>query len=267
MLFSSSSMHSKFPYLDFIYLLTAKEIKLRYKRTLLGFTWVLLNPFLQMLIIGMVFQFVVPMRIESYFLFLFAGLLPWGFFVNALLRSTPLLVQERSLIQKAAFPRELLVLSAVLANLFHTLIAVIVFIFFLAFVQASFSAGLVFFFTSLTWSLLLLLFLLFFTLAICLLAAALYVRFRDLFFVVQLLVQLLFYGVPVIYSLTMLPDFLRSWLYLNPLVSFVEVFRGIVLDLEFNASAAWGVALFSVVFLGFSLVFFRWQSKTFDDWF
>lgn len=267
MLSSFSSMRSKFPYLDFVYLLTAKEIKLRYKRTLLGFSWVLLNPFLQMLIIGVIFQYFVPMRVENYFLYLFAGLLPWGFFVNALLRSTPLLVQERSLIQKAAFPRELLVLSAVLANLFHTLVAVVVFLFFLAFLQSDFWAGLVFFFVSLSWSMLFFLFLSSFTLAICLLVAALYVRFRDLFFVVQLLVQLLFYAVPVIYSLEMLPDFLRSWLYLNPLVSFIEVFRGIVLSLEFNSAAAWGVALFSVVLLAFSLVFFRLQSKTFDDWF
>lgn len=266
-LFCFSSMRAKFPYLDFVYLLTAKEIKLRYKRTLLGFSWVLLNPFLQMLIIGTIFQFFVPMRVENYFLFLFAGLLPWGFFVNALLRSTPLLVQERSLIQKAAFPRELLVLSAVLANLFHTLVAVVVFLFFLAFLQSDFWAGLGFFFVSLSWSALFFLFLLFFTLATCLVVAALYVRFRDLFFVVQLLVQLLFYAVPVIYSLEMLPENFRNLLYLNPLVSFVEVFRAILLGLEFNGTAALGVAIFSILYLFFSIMFFHWRSKSFDDWF
>jgi ABC-type polysaccharide/polyol phosphate export permease len=254
-------------YLDFVFLLTKKEIKARYKRTLLGFLWVILNPFLQMLIIGLIFQFFVPMKIENYFLFLFAGLLPWNFFSTSLLRATPLIVQERSLIQKAAFPRELMVVSAVLANLFHTLVASLVFLLFLSFLKTSLIVGIFFFFSSLFLVCLLFVFLLFFTLATCLIVAALYVKIRDLIFIVQLSVQLLFYSVPVIYSLDMLPELFRKLLYFNPLVGFIEFFRFIVLGTVANFESLTLICCFSVTYLILAFIFFRKESKNFDDWF
>jgi ABC-type polysaccharide/polyol phosphate export permease len=254
-------------YIDFVLLLTKKEIQSRYKRTLLGFLWVILNPLLQMLIIGLVFQFFVPMKIENYFLFLFAGLLPWSFFTNSLLRTTTILVQERSLIQKAAFPRELLVVSAVLANLFHTLIASSVFLLFLVFLQSSLLAGIYFLFSRIFLFVIFFIIFLFFVLASCLIVSAEYVKFRDLNFIVQLAVQLLFYAVPVIYSLDMLPEFFRRILYWNPLVSFIEVFRAITLGMNFDIKTAILVALLSFIFLLLSLLIFKKESKNFDDWF
>lgn len=256
-----------FYYFDFIYLLTKKEIKLRYKRTILGLLWVILNPLLQMLIIGLVFQFFVPMKIENYFLFLFAGLLPWGFFSNSLLRTTPLLVQERALIQKAAFPREILVIAAVLANLFHTLVASGVFLFFLAFLQNSLISAVWFFVSRVFLSTFFLGFFLAFVLATCLIVSAIYVRLRDLNFIVQLGVQLLFYGVPIVYSLSMLPEAFRQILYFNPLVSFIEVFRYLFLGGEFNLFVSIAVALLSLPYLLLALWIFRKESKNFDDWF
>ncbi len=254
-------------YVDFVWLLTKKEIQSRYKRTLLGFLWVILNPLLQMLIIGLVFQFFVPMKIENYFLFLFAGLLPWSFFTNSLLRTTPILVQERSLIQKAAFPRELLIVSAVLANLFHTLIASSVFLLFLVFLQSSLLAGIYFLLSRIFLFVIFFIIFLFFVLASCLIVSAEYVKFRDLNFIVQLGVQLLFYTVPVIYSLDMLPEFFRQILYWNPLVSFIEVFRAITLGTNFDIETAILVALLSLIFLFLSLFIFKKESKNFDDWF
>jgi len=254
-------------YFDFVSLLTKKEIKARYKRTFLGFLWVILNPLLQMLIIGLVFQFFVPMKIENYFLFLFAGLLPWNFFANSILRATPLLVQERALIQKAAFPREILVISAVLANLFHTLVANLVFLLFLSFLKSSLIEGLWFFVSTFSLSALFFLLFLFFVVATCLIVAAIYVRFRDLNFIVQLGVQLLFYGVPIIYSLDMLPESFRRMLYFNPLSSFIEVFRHLLLNTSFNLRAAIFVFSLSLPYLLLGFYFFRKESKNFDDWF
>ncbi len=270
MIFSFSRMTESFAwsyYLDFIYLLTKKEIKLRYKRTFLGLLWVILNPLLQMLIIGLVFQFFVPMRIENYFLFLFAGLLPWGFFANSLLRTTPLLVQERALIQKAAFPREILVIAAVLANLFHTLVASGVFLVFLTFLQGSLLSALWFFVSRLFLSAFFFGLFLLFVLATCLIVSAIYVRVRDLNFVVQLGVQLLFYGVPIVYSLSMLPEAFRQILYFNPLVSFIEVFRYLFLGGDLNLLASTIFAFLSVPYLLVALQIFRKESKNFDDWF
>ena len=270
MLLSRSKMKLNFDwgyYFDFVFLLTKKEIKSRYKRTLLGFLWVVLNPIFQMLIIGFIFQYLIPIKIENYFLFLMGGLLPWNFFTNSILRTTPLLVMERSLIQKAAFPREIMVAAAVLANLFHSLIATLVFLIFLAILKANILASLGFLLTSLGLLTLLYGFLLIFTLATSLILAALYVKFRDLIFIVQLFIQLIFYGVPIIYSLEMLPVFLRNLLYFNPLVSFIEVFRSITLGSIFNVLAASLVASFFLIYLLFGIFFFKKESKNFDDWF
>ena len=112
---------------DFVWVMTLKEIKARYKRVVLGFLWAILNPIFQMLIIGFIFQFFIPVKIDNYFYFLFAGLLPWNFFSHTFSKCTPLMLNERSLIQKAKFPREALVLSIVFSNLFHFLISLFLF--------------------------------------------------------------------------------------------------------------------------------------------
>ena len=88
-------------WLDFLLAMAEKEIKARYKHAVLGFLWIVLNPLLQMLVIGFIFQFFVPVKVENYFLFLFSGLLPWNFFSMSLSKATPSIVYERSLIQKA----------------------------------------------------------------------------------------------------------------------------------------------------------------------
>jgi len=112
-------------WLDFLLAMAEKEIKARYKHAVLGFLWIVLNPLLQMLVIGFIFQFFVPVKVENYFLFLFSGLLPWNFFSMSLSKATPSIVYERSLIQKAKFPREAIPLSIVLSNMFHFLISLV----------------------------------------------------------------------------------------------------------------------------------------------
>ena len=92
-------------------------------------------------------------------------------------------------------------------------------------------------------------------------------KFRDLNFIVQLAVQLLFYAVPVVYSLDMLPEFFRQILYWNPLVSFIEVFRAITLGMSFNVQITVLVGILSFIFLLFSLFIFKKESRNFDDWF
>src|SRR3989337_4058776 len=96
-------------YFDFLWEMTEKEIKARYKRAIFGFLWVILNPVLQMIIIGVIFSYFI--KIPNYFLFLFTGLLPWQFFSLSLTKATPSIVYERSLLQKARFPIEAIPIS------------------------------------------------------------------------------------------------------------------------------------------------------------
>src|SRR4030043_1972727 len=122
--FRPGRLHFNHQYFDLLFAMTEKEIKARYKNAFFGFLWMFLNPLFQMLIIGFVFQYVTKVSIPNYFVFLFAGLLPWNFFSYTITKNTPLMVYERALLQKAKFPRETLILAMVLANAFHLIISI-----------------------------------------------------------------------------------------------------------------------------------------------
>ena len=109
--------------MDFLFAMTEKEIKARYRHAMLGFLWLIINPLFQMAVIGFIFQFFVPVHVDNYFLFLFTGLLPWNFFSASISKTTTAIINERSLIKKSNFPREVIILSIVLSNLFHFLIS------------------------------------------------------------------------------------------------------------------------------------------------
>src|SRR3989304_9448269 len=128
-LFPKKKMEYLKHYLDFLWAMTEKEIKARYKRAVFGFLWVVLNPVLQMIIIGAIFSFFI--KIPNYFLFLLAGLLPWQFFSTSLSKATPSIVHERSLLQKAKFPIETIPISLILANFFNMVVSFVLLFFLL----------------------------------------------------------------------------------------------------------------------------------------
>ena len=108
--------------LELLFVLTQKEIKLRYRFTVFGLLWLLLLPILQMLIIGSVFSWFLKVPSNNYYIFLFAGLLPWNSFTIILPAATSSIVNNRDLLTKSDFPREAIPLSAVLSNFIHFLI-------------------------------------------------------------------------------------------------------------------------------------------------
>src|SRR3990167_5732195 len=100
-------------FFDLLIGMTEKELRARYKNTLFGFLWMFINPLLQMLVIGFIFRLFIKEPIENYFLYLLVGLLVWNFFSLSLTKTTPSIVNERSLIKKAKFPREVIPLSII----------------------------------------------------------------------------------------------------------------------------------------------------------
>lgn len=256
---------------EFLHAMTLREIKARYKHAVLGFLWVILNPLLQMVIIGFVFQFFIPVEVDNYFLFLFSGLLPWMFFSLSLSKATPSIVHERSLIQKARFPRENIVLAIVLSNMFHFLISLVLLVMVLigdklalehySAIKMSWYVGRMIWLVPITiWMTAL-------VIGMSLLTAALNVKFRDVNFIVQALLPLWFYGTPVVYSLDLLPQKLYPLFYLNPMTAIVESFHWVLLRFE---PASLELMLISIImtslilYLG-SFVFMR-EKKWFDDW-
>lgn len=262
-------------WLEFLLAMTEKEIKARYKHALLGFLWIVLNPVLQMIIIGFVFQFFIPVEVDNYFLFLFAGLLPWNFFALSLTKTVPSIVHERALIQKAKFPRESIVLSIILSNAFHFLISLGLFlIVLLVLLILSTTIG-VELLPSLNfqdiakWILLipLIIWTVFLTSGLSLLGAALNVRFRDVSFIVNAFVPMWFYATPIVYTLDLLPKPLQIIAYLNPMTGIIEIFHWILLNIPITSINALVLSLITTtltVILG-CYVFFK-ESLFFDDW-
>lgn len=248
-------------WLDFLIAMTEKEIKARYKHAVLGFLWVVLNPLLQMLVMGFIFQFFVPVKVDNYFLFLFTGLLPWNLFSMSVSKVTPMFVYERSLIAKAKFPRETIVLSIILSNLFHFLVALCLLLPILLFFYSINWAAFVFLLPAL------IVYLLLFTSSLSLLTASLNVKFRDISFFIQALMPLWFYATPIVYSLDLIPRNIRPLLYLNPMTSIIQMFHYVFLktSLPDFRYAIVGFVI-SIIIFALGIKVFKKESKYFDDW-
>lgn len=199
-------------YFDFLWAMTEKEIKTRYKRTILGFLWIILNPVLQMLVIGLIFSFFV--KIPDYFLFLISGLLPWQFFSLSIQKATPSFVYERNLLQKAQFPKEAIPLAIVFANFINLTIAFLLLILFLLLIGSS--VNVVMLAISLLW-------LLIFTVGLALFTSTLNVKYRDIGFLTQSFMILWFYLTPIIYNISLIPPKLHFIYFFNPLSSIFEL--------------------------------------------
>lgn len=258
-------------WLDFLSAMTQKEIKARYKRASFGFLWIVLNPLSQMLVLGFVFKFFVPVRVDNYFLFLFAGLLPWNFFAQSLTKTTPAFFYERSLIKKAKFPREGIVLSIIFSNFFHFLVALILLIIALIgdklLIEGYDMMQLFNYSLRMLWVIPAILLLLFFTIGLSLFTSSLNVRFRDINFMVQLAVMLWFYATPVIYALNLLPEFIQPIFYLNPMTAIVELFHYALMGLPITlTNFVWVAFVIIACFFYLGLRVFQKENKNFDDW-
>jgi len=256
---------------EFVWAMTIKEIKARYKKAILGFLWIFLNPLLQMIVIGLIFQFFVPVKVENYFLFLFTGLLPWNFFALSVSRNTPIIMNERGMIKKSNFPRESIVLAVVFSNLFHLLVAWILLLLVLVFDKVFFDRYSLLqttqYVLSILWTIPLIGWLTMLTTGFSLLFAALNVKYRDVNFLVQAIIPLWFYATPIVYTLQLLPDLFSLLLYLNPMTGLLEMFHAVLLKQPVYEPQLVAFNLFlSILFFLLGCWVFMKEAPYFDDW-
>jgi len=247
-------------YLDLLLAMTEKEIKARYKHAVFGFLWMVLNPVLQMLVIGLIFQYVTKITIDNYFLFLFAGLLPWNFFTQTVTKTTPIMVYERSLLQKAKFPREVIVLSVMLANSFHLLVSLVLLLPVVGIVTGLQIEKVLLLPVALFWIMAL-------TSGLSLLLTSLNIRFRDVNFFVQALLPLWFYATPILYKASFLPKTIQPLFYLNPMTGIIEFFHFSLLGQSVTHMEAIGFSVFvSLVIVVLGVGVFKKHSPYFVDY-
>lgn len=211
-----------FRYRALVQSLVARELKARYRGSVLGFLWSFINPLLVLLTYTLVFTVILPNRqpdIQPFFLFLFCGILPWTWFQASLAESAGVLIASSNLIKKVLFPAEVLPTVCVLANLAHFLLGVPILLLFLVLEGR------------LAWTALLLplpiLVQLVLTLGLSLLLSALTVHFRDIQNILQHVLHLWFFATPVIYSYAAIAEGtpLRQALRLNPMTHVIVTYQ------------------------------------------
>jgi lipopolysaccharide transport system permease protein len=212
-------------YHELLYRMTQRELKVRYKETVLGAVWAILQPLSLMLAFTILFSMLawLPSDGAPYPLFSYVGLLPWTFFSTALAFAIPSLVTNAHILTKVYFPREIVPLASVLAALVDFGVA-----------AAGLVALLAFYGVAPTWQLLYVLPLLgiqlVFTTAVCLILSAFTAVYRDVRFVLPLVVQLWMFATPILYPLSLVPEPYRTpYLTVNPMAVIVEGFRRAVL--------------------------------------
>lgn len=212
--------------------LIIRDLKVRYKNSILGVAWSMLNPLLMMMVFTLVFGVLSPnSAIRDYSVFFLVGLLPWNLFSGSLMGGTVAFGGNANLIKKVYFPRELLPLGIVLSNLVNFLIALLVLIVFL------FASGLGLTIHAL-WVPILLLIQIIFTMGLCLLLGSLYVFYRDIIMILDVVMLAWFFLTPIVYPLeqlgsvrtiagiTFVPAVVMRWV--NPMASIIDGYRTVL---------------------------------------
>ena len=248
-------------YKDLIWTLSLHRIKVRYKQSVLGVLWVILQPISMMLVFTFIFSLIVRMPSEGapYAVFAFTALLPWNYFSTGVSNATSSLVRDAQFVTKVYFPREILPITYIVAALFDFAVACT----FLA-------ALLIYYHIALTLNVLyavpILLVLTCFALAISFIFSATQVRFRDIGVAVPLLLQLWLFATPVIYPLSAVPERWRPFYMLNPMVGIIDSFRLVILKgAPPNSSALLFSAVVSVILLFVSYLYFKRVEATMAD--
>lgn len=252
-------------YRELLYFLVWRDLKIRYKQTVLGTTWIIFQPLISTLVFTLLFGFLlkVPSDNVPYPVFSLTALIPWTYFASSLTKSSTSLVSNSNLITKVYFPRLNIPISAVLSGLVDLAISLVILVIVLILYGVPismmiFSLPIFIFFAVIT------------ALGFSLWLSALNVQYRDVNYLIPFLVQIWMYATPVIYSPTLIPLPYRYLLALNPMTGVVEGFRWAVYGQSIESMQTQGplfivsIAIALLVLVS-GIMFFRKMEKTFAD--
>lgn len=230
-------------YRDLLYFLTWREISIRYKQTLLGFAWAIVQPLMTMVVftvfLGRLAK--VPSDGIPYPVFSYLGLLPWTYFANAVTRSSTSLVGNANLLSKVYFPRILIPLSGTLSALVDFAIAFVILIGLMAFYHIPVTV-------SLLWVIPLTVLTAIAATGVGMWLSALNVQYRDVQHAIPFLMQLWMYATPVVYPASVVPAKWRLLFSLNPMTGIIEAYRDAALDKPISI-ASLGVSTLAIIFV------------------
>ena len=257
----SLNLRDLWEYRELLYFLTWRDIKVRYKQTVLGAAWAIIQPFFTMVVFSLFFGKLAKMPSDNipYPIFSYAALVPWTFFANGLSQSSSSLVASANLIKKVYFPRLVVPISSVISGAVDFVLAFVVLL------------GMMFYFGTVpTWNVawlpLLLLLALVTSLGVGLWLTAMNVQFRDVRYAVPFLVQAWMFATPIAYPSSLLDEPWRTLYGINPMAGVVEGFRWALLGTETAPGPIVLVsALVAVGLLVSGAFYFRRMERTFAD--
>lgn len=248
-------------YRELVYFLVWRDVKVRYKQTVLGAAWAVIQPLFSMLVFTVVFGKLAKMPSDGipYPLFSYAALLPWNYFAQGLSNSSDSLVGSANLIRKVYFPRLAIPVAAVCGGVVDFLIAFAVLLLMMGYFGVSPTANVV-------WLPGFLLLAVVTALGVGLWLSALNVQYRDVKYTVPFLVQFWMYATPIVYPSSLLPEPWKTLYGVNPMAGVVEGFRWALLGVKTPPGAMlWVSVAVAVLLLVSGAYFFRRMEKTFAD--
>ena len=237
-------------YFPLILELVKRDLKVKYRRSVLGYLWSLLNPLMMMLIMHIVFSFMFRFNIENFPLYLICGQTLWNFFTESTNMSMDAVTANGQLIQKVYIPKLILPVTRVFSSMVTMLFSLSAIVLVMVFTGASFS-----------WSMLLfwvpVLFLFIFCCGVGMALSALAVRFRDVKHLYGILTLAWMYLTPIFYTIDMVPQPVAALIRLNPLYQYINFFRQLVLFGSVPSLSTWLICMISsmVSFLVGLLIF------------
>jgi lipopolysaccharide transport system permease protein len=256
-------------YRELVYFLTWRDILVRYKQTVLGAAWAVIQPVVQMMVFTLIFSNAAGLSSEGvpYPIFNFTALLPWGLFSKAMNDAGRSLVTNRNMITKIYFPRLTIPVASILAGLLDFGIAFVVYVLIILYYSLSPGSTYTFKFTTALLTLPLFIILaLIATLGVSLWLSAMNVIYRDVGHILPFLTQIWFFVTPIVYSASVVSPKWQILYALNPLTGVVEGFRWSLLGIH---SLPWQLLVISsviaVILLVSGLVYFRNMERSFAD--
>lgn len=197
-----------------------KEVRSKYKNSFLGVVWSFLNPLLQIVVYAIIFSLILKNKQENYAIFLCCGIIPWTFFSIAINRSAFIMIENGNIIKKVYFPREIIPISVVLAETINFLISTLIILGFVIIGGIGITKYLLLYPIILIAQYLVIISIAFVVSSIC-------VYFRDLQHFIGIILQLLFYATPIVYSQDSIPGEYQWILKINPMTYIINAYRDI----------------------------------------
>ena len=246
-------------YWEFFKISVMKEFRGKYKKSFLGVLWSFINPLLQLLVYSIVFSFIMKAGIPNYTAFLVVALIPWNFFSVTIAQSTTSIVYNSGILKKIYFPREILPISIVTSNLLNFLISGIIVIGALLISGIGLSINII--------CLPIVIIIQYvFSLAFALILSAITVYIRDLEYFISVIMMMMFYFCPIVYSAEIIPAKFK-WLFnLNPMLHIINSYRDILYYQSLPRFRALALLfVISVVLLTIGYKIFKKLEKKFLD--